>query len=135
MWTETTLFLRFIPLFQGTGIWQANFGFSCQNPCPEPYNLNKKKYVIVRHEWETGFELLIKFTPVIDLNDWTMVFTFLDEPGANVQFHAWEAQLTVSGYVHKISSHWAIRVENTKFAEKVPRVSIFEFLFLRTTLS
>lgn len=99
---RTTLFLRFISPFQGTGVWQANFGFSCQNPCPEPYNLNKKKYVIVRHEWETGFELLIKFTPVIDLNDWTMVFTFLDEPGVNVQFHAWEAQVTVSGEVHKV---------------------------------
>ena len=32
-----------------------------------------------------------------------MVFTFLDEPGVNVQFHAWEAQLTVSGYVHKVN--------------------------------
>lgn len=79
---------------KGTGKWEVNAGFSCQNPCPELFPLNKKKFVIVKHEWETGFELMIKFTPTVDVNDWTVIFGFLEEPGVTVQFYAWEAQLT-----------------------------------------
>ena len=52
--------------------------------------------MLLKHEWETGFELMIKFTPIVDLNEWTLVFMFKDPPTTDVEFHAWEAQLTVS---------------------------------------
>ena len=81
---------------KGTGIWQVSQGFSCGQPCPELTNLNKDKYVVVRHEWETGFELLFKFTPTVDLQEWTLVFQFKEALTTNVEFHCWEAQMTVS---------------------------------------
>jgi len=58
--------------------------------------LNKKKFVLVKKEWPTGFELWIRLKPVMDMNEWTVVFYFFEPLDKNVEFHTWEAQLTVS---------------------------------------
>ena len=81
---------------RGSGLWEADSPFSCQNPCPDTYNLNKKKYVLVKKEWPTGFQLLLRLKPEINLNEWTVVFYFFEPLDKNVEFHTWEAQLTVS---------------------------------------
>jgi len=79
------------------GTWKVNNEFRCLNPCPTLTNLNKKRYVKVRHEWHGGFQMIIKLTPKVDLNDWTVVLYFPDEaPGVNLQYYTWETQLTVS---------------------------------------
>lgn len=81
---------------RGSGMWLADSPFTCQNPCPDTYNLNKKKFVLVKKEWPTGFELWIRLKPVMDMNEWTVVFYFFEPLDKNVEFHTWEAQLTVS---------------------------------------
>ena len=78
------------------GTWKAKKTFSCKNPCPELYNVHKRSSLKVRHSWTTGFEVLIKFKPKMDLNDWTVVFFFDQQPGVSLKYYSWETQVTVS---------------------------------------
>ena len=78
------------------GNWKVSNQFQCLTPCPALTGLNKSKYVKVKHEWENGFQMVIKLTPKFDLNEWTVVFYFKEPPTVNIEYYSWEAKLTVS---------------------------------------
>jgi len=78
------------------GKWKVNKRFQCLSPCPDLTAVKMKKSAKVRHDWENGFEMLIKLTPTYNLNDWTVVFYFKEQPTVNIEYHSWEAKLTVS---------------------------------------
>ena len=54
------------------------------------YNLNLTRIL--------GFELWIRFKPTEDINGpWTLVFEFKEPIDTALEYHVWQAKLTVSG--------------------------------------
>ena len=80
-----------------TGIWKITHPFKCVNPCPDMKIIHKDKYVKVRNEWPTGFELWINWRPTEDIaGPWTMVFEFKEPLDTAVEYFVWQTRLTVS---------------------------------------
>jgi len=110
---------------RANGKWKKSKAFRCINPCP-PMTILKNKYVKVRYEWQSGFQMLIKLRPNFDLNDWTVVFYFENPPQVNVKFYSWETKLTISanGQIATMTSMpWNIGVKKGK---------IYKFLLVVT---
>jgi len=78
------------------GKWKATKPFFCAPACPKMYKNNPWRALTTLYSADDGFIVRIRIEPEMDLDEWTAVLWFADEPVASISIDTWEADVTTS---------------------------------------
>ena len=70
--------------------------FSCAPSCPQMYKNDPWFALRTLYSADDGFILRIRIEPEMDLDEWTAVLWFSEEPAAPLTFKSWETSVTTS---------------------------------------